>query len=83
MGNILKYKFVENCCPKSISHISFDMVDEKTKTFYGVAHYIGLGMEDIGRISANGTDDAFEEALMLYRRGINMFSAGNGIVVIG
>ena len=82
MDDILKYKFVDNVCGKSISHISFDMVDEDTKTFYGVAHYIGLSMKDIGRISAKGSDKAFEKALAFYRRGVNMFSAKDGIVVI-
>lgn len=78
----LKYKFVSECCGKSISHISFDMVDRKTKTFYGVAHHIGLCMHDIGRVVINGTDDAFDKALALYERGVNMFGASDGIVVI-
>ena len=82
MADILKYKFVGNVCGKSISHISFDMVDEDTKTFYGVAHYIGLCMEDIGRITAKGTDEAFDKALAFYKRGVNMFSAKDGIIVI-
>lgn len=79
----MKYKFVGECRGKSISHISFDMVNRETKTFYGVAHYIGwLSMDDIGRVVINGTDDAFDKALALYERGINMFGAKNGIVVI-
>ena len=83
MKDILKFKVVGkplNNLP--ITHISFDIVNESNKTFGGVAHSIEMCMHDVCRVIVSGDDDVFNKALSLYKRGVNMFNVGAGIVVI-
>jgi hypothetical protein len=68
----------------NVTHISFDMVNENTKTFYGIAHFINhFNMKDVGRIETiEMTDDDFNKINGLYQRGVNMFSANDNYIFI-
>lgn len=68
----------------NVTDISFDMVNESTKTFYGIAFFIDyLEMKEIGRIETiEMTDDDFNKINELYKRGVNMFSANNDYIFI-
>lgn len=82
----MRYKFVENERRNNVTHyvthIAFNMVDEVNKKFYGVAYFVGyLRMDWIGRIVTTSDED-FEEALRLYKKGCNMFVVENGVIKI-
>ena len=84
---MVKYKFHRyEGVPKNldVTHITFDMVNESTKTFYGVAHFMNyLNMKEIGRIETiELTDDDFNEINELYKKGINLFSANDEYIFI-
>ena len=68
----------------NVTHITFDMVNESTKTFYGIAHFINhYNMKDIGRIETiELTDVDFDEINELYKRGVNIFSANDEYIFI-
>lgn len=68
----------------NVTDISFDMVNESTKTFYGIAFFIDyLEMKEIGRIETiEMTDDDFNKINELYKKGINMFSANDDYIFI-
>ena len=68
----------------NVTHITFDMVNESTKTFYGIAHFINhYNMKDIGRIETiELTDDDFDEINELYKKGVNIFSANDEYIFI-
>ena len=77
------FKANDNYKGQTITNIDFDMVDRKTKTFYGNAYFINwANMKHLGRVVVKGTDDAFNKALSLYERGVNLFKCGNEVVVI-
>lgn len=78
----MRYKFVESTRTNNITHIAFDRVDEVSKKFYGVAYYFGyLRMDYVGRIVTTSDED-FEEALRLYKKGCDLFEVGNGVIKI-
>lgn len=84
---MVKYKFhrYDGVSKKfDVTHITFDMVNESTKTFYGIAHFINhYNMKDIGRIETiELTDDDFDEINELYKKGINIFSANDEYIFI-
>lgn len=84
---MVKYKLhrCENISKNlNVTHITFDMVNESTKTFYGIAHFINhYNMKDIGRIETiELTDDDFDEINELYKKGINIFSANDEYIFI-
>lgn len=84
---MVKYKLhkYENVSKNlNVTDITFDMVNESTKTFYGIAHFINhLNMKDIGRIETiEMTDDDFNKINELYKRGVNMFGANNEYIFI-
>lgn len=84
---MVKYKFqrYEGVSKKfDVTHITFDRVDESTKTFYGIAHFVNhYNMKDIGRIETiELTDDDFDKINKLYKKGINLFSANNDYIFI-
>lgn len=68
----------------NVTHIAFDMVNESTKTFYGIAHFINhYNMKDIGRIETiELTDVDFDEINELYKKGVNIFSANDEYIFI-
>ena len=78
----MRYKFVENGRTNNVTHVAFDMVDEVNKKFYGVAYYVGhYRMDWSGRIVTTSNED-FDEALRLYKKGCNMFKVENGEIKI-
>ena len=84
---MVKYKLhkYENISKNlKVTDVSFDMVNESTKTFYGIAHFINhFNMKDIGRIETiEMTDDDFNEINELYKRGVNMFGANDEYIFI-
>lgn len=84
---MVKYKFhrYDGVSKKfDVTHITFDMVNESTKTFYGIAHFINnYNMKDIGRIETiELTDNDFDEINELYKKGINLFSANDEYIFI-
>lgn len=84
---MVKYKLhkYENISKSlNVTDISFDMVNESTKTFYGIAHFINhLNMKDIGRVETiEMTDDDFNKINELYKRGVNMFGANDEYIFI-
>lgn len=84
---MVKYKLhrYENISKNlNVTHITFDMVNESTKTFYGIAHFINhYNMKDIGRIETiELTDDDFNEINELYKKGVNIFSANDEYIFI-
>ena len=84
MNNVMNFKIVGELYSKSpITHIAFDMVDEKEHIFYGQAfNYDWGGNGYICRVVVTGADEVFNKALSLYKRGVNMFNVGVGIVII-
>ena len=84
---MVKYKLhrYEDISKKlNVTDVSFDMVNESTKTFYGNAHFINhFNMKDIGRIETiKMTDNDFNKINELYKRGVNMFSANDDYIFI-
>lgn len=78
----MRYKFVDSARTNNVTHIAFDAVDEVNKKFYGIAYYVGyISMDWIGRIVTTSNED-FEEALKLYKKGRDMFEVENGIIKI-
>ena len=84
---MVKYKLhrYEDISKKlNVTDVSFDMVNESTKTFYGNAYFMSyLQMKEIGRIETiEIADDDFNEINELYKKGINMFSANDDYIFI-
>ena len=84
---MIKYKLhrYENISKSlNVTHISFDMVNESIKTFYGIAHFVNhYNMKDIGRIETiELTDDDFNKINELYKRGVNLFCANDDYIFI-
>lgn len=78
----MRYKFIGDTRTNNVTHIAFDGVDEVSKKFYGVAYYVGyLRMDWVGRVVTTSNED-FEEALRLYKKGCNLFEVENGIIKI-
>ena len=78
------YRYEDVSKNLNVTHITFDMVNESTKTFYGIAHFINhYNMKDIGRIETiELTDDDFDEINELYKKGVNIFSANDEYIFI-
>ena len=78
------YRYEDVSKNLNVTHIIFDMVNESTKTFYGIAHFINhYNMKDIGRIETiELTDDDFDEINELYKKGVNIFSANDEYIFI-
>lgn len=76
----MKYR----CCDKKdfhkVSYISFDMKNDDLKQGYGFA--LDDDLKTLGRVVAEGTDEEYTKLCEFMNRGVNMFSASNGIVVI-
>lgn len=84
---MVKYKFhrYEGISKNlNVTHVSFDMVNEITKTFYGNAYFIDyLQMKEIGRIETiELTDDDFNKINEFREKGNNMFSANDNYIFI-
>ena len=62
----------------NVTHVSFDMVNESTKTFYVIAYFLlKMRIETIEM-----TDDDFNKINELYKKGVNMFSANDDYIFI-
>ena len=84
---MIKYKFhrYEGISKNlNVTHVSFDRVNESTKTFYGIAYFVNyLNMKEIGRIETiEMTDNDFNEINELYKKGKKMFSANDEYIFI-
>lgn len=78
----MRYKFIGDRRTNNVTHVAFDIVDEVKKRFYGVAYCVGyLRMDWVGRVVTTSNED-FEEALRLYKKGCNMFGVENEIIRI-
>ena len=75
-----KYNKVGKNNQNKVRYIEFDMRNSELKQAYGVA--LDDDLKILGRICADGTDDEYNKLCSLMDRGMKMFTARNGFVVI-
>ena len=75
-----KYNKVGKKNQNEVRYIEFDMRNDELKQAYGFA--LDDDLKRLGRICADGTDDEYNKLRSFMDRGVNMFTAKNGFVVI-
>lgn len=75
-----KYNKVGEKNQNKVRYIEFDMRNDELKQAYGFV--LDDDLKILGRTCVNGTDDEYNKLCDFMDRGVNMFTAGNGIVVI-
>ena len=75
-----KYNKISQKNLPKVSHISFDMKNDDLKQAYGFA--LDEDLKTLGRVVAEGNDEEYTKLCEFMDRGVNMFNASNGIVVI-